>query len=138
MVSGPWRLLCNLVVTFARIATFAVLPAWLVIANKSTILAQSARASARRPGPSPTPGQWFAVGLFAITWAAAFGLVANTAPELAPIETNHYVGRREFGRRVRDEAEGGKRADREQPDREPLPCRRRWPRPPRGGAGALG
>jgi len=32
-------------------------------------------------------GQWFAVALFAISWAAAFGLVANTAPELAPIET---------------------------------------------------
>ena len=87
MVSGPWRLLCNLFVTFARIATFAVLSARPVIANKSTILAQSARASARRSRPSPTPGQWFAVGLFSITWAAAFGLVANTAPELAPIET---------------------------------------------------
>jgi hypothetical protein len=73
-------------VTFARIATF--LPRrQLMIANKSTILAQSARASARRSGPSPTTGQWLAVALFAISWAAAFGLVANTAPELAPIET---------------------------------------------------
>ncbi len=57
-----------------------------MIANKSTILAQSARASARRSPQSATAGQWLAVGVFAVSWAAAFGLVANPAPDLAPIE----------------------------------------------------
>jgi hypothetical protein len=56
-----------------------------IIASKSTILAERAR-SARQAAVSPTSGQWLAVALFAISWLAAFGLVANTAPELAPVE----------------------------------------------------
>ena len=56
-----------------------------MITHKSLILTQSARATARRKAATPTTGQWLAVGLFGVCWLAAFGLVANTAPELAPI-----------------------------------------------------
>ena len=56
-----------------------------MITHKSTILAQSVHASARRSARTPTAGQWLAVALFGISGAAAFGLVANTAPEPTPI-----------------------------------------------------
>ncbi|MDH5246771.1 MAG: M23 family metallopeptidase [Betaproteobacteria bacterium] len=56
-----------------------------MITHKSTILAQSVHASARRPAWAPTAGQWLAAALFGISGAAAFGLVANTAPEMTPI-----------------------------------------------------
>jgi len=48
------------------------------------------------------------------------------------------LDRGQLGRGVRDEAEGGRPGNREKPHSEPLPWRRRWPRPPRGRAGALG
>ncbi len=57
-----------------------------MVTHKSLILTQSVRASARRKVASRAAGQWLAVGLFAACWVAAFGLVANTAPELAPVE----------------------------------------------------
>jgi murein DD-endopeptidase MepM/ murein hydrolase activator NlpD len=56
-----------------------------MITHKSTILAQSVQASARRSARTPTTGQWLAVALFGLCSAAAFSLVANTAPELTPI-----------------------------------------------------
>ena len=56
-----------------------------MITHKSTILAQSVHASARRSARTPTTGQWLAVALFGLCSAAAFSLVANTAPELTPI-----------------------------------------------------
>jgi murein DD-endopeptidase MepM/ murein hydrolase activator NlpD len=56
-----------------------------MITHKSLILTQSVRATARRKAATPTTGQWLAVGLFGVCWLAAFGLVANTAPELAPV-----------------------------------------------------
>jgi murein DD-endopeptidase MepM/ murein hydrolase activator NlpD len=57
-----------------------------MITNKSLILTQSVRATARRKAAMPTSGQWLAVGLFGACWVAAFSLVANTTPELAPVE----------------------------------------------------
>jgi len=56
-----------------------------MITHKSTILAQSVHASARRTARAPTAGQWLAIALFGISGAAAFGLVANTAPEMTPL-----------------------------------------------------
>ena len=56
-----------------------------MITHKSTILAQSVHASARRSARAPTAGQWLAVALFGISGVAAFNLVANTAPDLTPI-----------------------------------------------------
>ena len=56
-----------------------------MITHKTTILAQSVHASARRSARAPTAGQWLAVALFAISGVAAFNLVANTAPDLTPI-----------------------------------------------------
>jgi murein DD-endopeptidase MepM/ murein hydrolase activator NlpD len=56
-----------------------------MITPKSTILAQSVHASARRSARAPTAGQWLAVALFGISGVAAFNLVANTAPDLTPI-----------------------------------------------------
>jgi murein DD-endopeptidase MepM/ murein hydrolase activator NlpD len=56
-----------------------------MITHKSTILAQSVHASARRSARAPTVGQWLAVALFGLSGAAAFSLVANTAPEMTPI-----------------------------------------------------
>ena len=57
-----------------------------MITHKSTILAQSVRATARRKASAPTTGQWFGVALFGVCAFAAFGLVANTAPQMAPVE----------------------------------------------------
>jgi len=56
-----------------------------MITHKSTILAQSVHASARRSAWAPTVGQWLAAALFGVSGAAAFSLVANTAPEMTPI-----------------------------------------------------
>ena len=56
-----------------------------MITHKRTILAQSVHPSARRSALAPTAGQWLAVALFGISGAAAFSLVANTAPEMTPI-----------------------------------------------------
>jgi len=56
-----------------------------MITLKPKILAQSVHASARRTARAPTVGQWLAVALFGISGAAAFGLVANTAPEIIPV-----------------------------------------------------
>jgi len=56
-----------------------------MITHKPTILAQSVHASARRSARTPTAGQWLTVALFGISGAAAFSLVANTAPELTSI-----------------------------------------------------
>jgi murein DD-endopeptidase MepM/ murein hydrolase activator NlpD len=56
-----------------------------MITPKSTILAQSVHASARRSARTPTAGQWIAAALFGVSGAAAFSLVANTAPEMTPI-----------------------------------------------------
>jgi len=56
-----------------------------MITHKSAILAQSVHASARRSARAPTAGQWLAFALFGLSGAAAFSLVANTAPELTPI-----------------------------------------------------
>ncbi len=56
-----------------------------MITQKRSILAQSVRTSARRRARAPTTGQWLAAALFGISGVAAFSLVANTAPEMAPI-----------------------------------------------------
>src|SRR6185295_7116997 len=72
-------------VTFAKIR-FRDVNSGRIIASKPTILAQTAGRSPRQARGSPTRGQWLAVLLFAASSLAAFGLVANTAPELAPIE----------------------------------------------------
>ena len=57
-----------------------------MITHKSTILAQSVRATARRKAATPTAGQWLGVALFGVCAVAAFSLVANTAPQMAPVE----------------------------------------------------
>ena len=70
--------------TFGRIAALPTRRP-VMITHKRTILAQSVHASARRSARAPTAGQWLAVALFGISGAAAFSLVANTAPEMTPI-----------------------------------------------------
>jgi len=57
-----------------------------MITHKSTILTQSVRASARRRASAPTAADWLGVTLFGVCAIAACSLVANTAPELAPVE----------------------------------------------------
>ena len=57
-----------------------------MITHKSTILAQSVRATARRRASAPTAGQWLGAALFGVCAVAAFGLVANTAPQMVPVE----------------------------------------------------
>ena len=57
-----------------------------MITRKSTILTQSVRASARRRASAPTAADWLGVTLFGVCAIAACSLVANTAPELAPVE----------------------------------------------------
>jgi len=52
--------------------------------HKQRILTQSVRSIATRVRRPPLLGQWFSVALFGMCGVAAFGLVANTAPELAP------------------------------------------------------
>ena len=57
-----------------------------MITHKSTILTQSVRASARRKASAPTAMDWLGVALFGVCAIAACSLVANTAPEMAPVE----------------------------------------------------
>ena len=57
-----------------------------MITHKSTILTQSVRASARRKASAPTAVDWLGVALFGVCAIAACSLVANTAPEMAPVE----------------------------------------------------
>ena len=52
--------------------------------HKQRILTQSVRSTAARVTRPPVLGQWFSVALFGMCGVAAFGLVANTAPELVP------------------------------------------------------
>jgi murein DD-endopeptidase MepM/ murein hydrolase activator NlpD len=54
--------------------------------HKQRILTQSVRSTASRVARPPTLGQWFSVALFGMCGAAAFGLVANTAPEIVPTQ----------------------------------------------------
>ena len=53
--------------------------------RKPLILTQSLHGAVRRASEAPPLGQWLAVALFGVTAVAAFGLVANTSPEMVPI-----------------------------------------------------
>ena len=52
-----------------------------MVAQKSRILAQSARGIASRAGRTLSPGQWLAVAALAFSAAAAFGIAPGTAVE---------------------------------------------------------
>lgn len=52
--------------------------------HKQRILTQSVRSTATRVARPPLLGQWLSAALFGVCGVAAFGLVANTAPELLP------------------------------------------------------
>src|SRR6185436_10938626 len=54
--------------------------------RRPQILTQSLSGAVLRAAEAPTPGQWIAFALFAVTAVAAFNLVANPAPELVPTQ----------------------------------------------------